>query len=86
MSNEKSAYAPPESLAWGISYRDDVATGPVADNTLHGRLPGPHEALELLRQAEERRLAGVPGIPVEEVIKGLERIRAKHAKKISPDS
>ena len=50
---------------------------------LYGRLPStPEEILEALRKAEERRLAGKPGVPAEEVIKGLDRIRAKHAKKI----
>jgi hypothetical protein len=41
-------------------------------------LPGPEDALELLRQAKQRRLAGIPGIPAEEVIAAMERIRAKH--------
>jgi hypothetical protein len=50
---------------------------------LNGRLPStPDEILETLRLAEENRLAGVPGVPAEEVIEELERIRAKHAKKI----
>jgi hypothetical protein len=47
-----------------------------------GMLPSPDEALEVLRQAEERRLAGVPGISAEELIEGLERIRAKYVQKI----
>jgi hypothetical protein len=51
---------------------------PIADLPLNGRLPGPNEALEALRQAEERRLAGVPGIPAEEVIEELERIVAEN--------
>jgi len=50
---------------------------------LNGRLPStPDEILETLRLAEENRLAGVPGVPAEEVIEELERIRAKHTKKI----
>jgi hypothetical protein len=45
-------------------------------------LPKYVSGLEQLRQAEEDRLAGVPGIPAEEVIAELGRIRAKYAKKI----
>jgi len=65
-----------------LVFSGKISFGADALLTKQGRLPGPNEALEVLRQAEERRLAGVPGIPAEEVIKGLERIRAKHAKKI----
>ena len=79
MGNEQSAYASPETITWGISYGIDAPPmKPIADLPLNGRLPGPNEALEVLRQAEERRLAGVPGIPAEEVIEELERIVAEN--------
>ncbi|MCL1908698.1 MAG: hypothetical protein FWG12_04950 [Holophagaceae bacterium] len=79
MGNEQSAYTSPETLTWGISYGIDAPSmKPIADPPLNGRLPGPNEALEALRQAEERRLAGVPGIPAEEVIEELERIVAEN--------
>ena len=42
-------------------------------------LPKYVSGLEQLRQAEEDRLAGVPGIPAEEVIAELGRIRAKYS-------
>ena len=44
---------------------------------LNGRLPStPEEILEQLRQAEVDRLAGIPGVPAEEVIAELDRIVA----------
>jgi len=46
---------------------------------LNGRLPStPEEILEALRQAEESRLAGIPGVPAEEVVEEMRRIIAKH--------
>jgi hypothetical protein len=51
-----------------------------AEEVSHGRLPGPDEALELLRQAEESRLAGIPGVPIKEVIEEMRRAIAKHKK------
>ena len=81
MGNEQSAYASPETLTWGISYGIDAPPmKPVADPPLNGRLPGPNEALELLHQAKESRLAGIPGIPAEEVIEKMRRTIAKHRK------
>jgi hypothetical protein len=56
-----------------------VMTKPSDDllTNLNGRLPStPDEILEQLRQAEERRLAGVPGVPAEEVNAEVERIVA----------
>ena len=45
---------------------------------LNGRLPNsPEEILEALHQAEERRLAGIQGVPAEEMIEELERILAE---------
>jgi len=46
---------------------------------LNGRLPStPEEILETLRLAKESRLAGIPGVPAEEVIEDMRRIIAKH--------
>jgi hypothetical protein len=46
---------------------------------LNGRLPStPEEILETLRLAQESRLAGIPGVPAEEVIEDMRRIIAKH--------
>jgi hypothetical protein len=56
-----------------------VMTKPSSDilANLNGMLPStPEEILETLRQAEESRLAGIPGVPAEEVIEELERIVA----------
>jgi hypothetical protein len=47
------------------------------EKSLHGRLPGPDEALELLRRAEEGRQAGIPGVPAEVMFEELERILAE---------
>jgi hypothetical protein len=60
-----------------------VLTKPSSDllANLNGRLPStPEEILETLRQAEESRLAGIPGVPAEEVIEKLRRTIAKHKK------
>jgi hypothetical protein len=46
----------------------------------YGMLPGPDEALEVLLQAQERRMAGIPGIPAEEVIEKMRRTIAKYKK------
>jgi hypothetical protein len=48
---------------------------------LNGRLPStPEEILETLRLAQESRLAGIPGVPAEEVVEKLRRTIAKHQK------
>jgi len=48
---------------------------------LNGRLPSTlEEILETLRLAEENRLAGILGVPAEEVIEKLKRTIAKHKK------
>jgi hypothetical protein len=53
-------------------------TGSDLLSRLDGRLPSsPDEIREALRQAEERRLAGIPGVPAEEMIEELERILAE---------
>jgi len=45
-------------------------------------LPGPDEALDCLRQAEEYRLGGGKGVPVDTVFAAMAQLRAKYAQKV----
>jgi hypothetical protein len=82
MTEEQSVTVsePPSVLHEPRVYLGQASLGSGADShrqVFQKMLPGPEDALDILRQAEESRLAGVPGVPIEVMLEELERIVAK---------